>query len=104
MPGARFPEPVWPVLRVQRALAARFPLTSTGRPLRAYAQATKPRERLAKPQRDAYDRALDWARMGTTDDFGSCTLRKEKTPPFPAGSRADDGTRTHDLLHGKQTL
>jgi hypothetical protein len=33
-----------------------------------------------------------------------------KTPPSGAfkermmGLRADDGTRTHDLLHGKQTL
>ena len=33
--------------------------------LRAYAQATKRRERLSGPHLNAYDRALDWARMGT---------------------------------------
>jgi len=37
--------------------------------LRVYAQATKRRERLAKPQRDAFDRAIEWARMGTADDL-----------------------------------
>jgi integrase len=31
-----------------------------------YAQATKRRERLSGPHADAYDRALDWARMGTS--------------------------------------
>jgi integrase len=36
--------------------------------LRVYAQATKRRDRLAKPQRDAYDAALEWARMGTSAD------------------------------------
>jgi len=35
--------------------------------LRAYAQASKRRERLARPQRDAFDRALEWARMGTNE-------------------------------------
>lgn len=35
--------------------------------LRCYAQASKRRDRLAKPQLKAYDRALDWARMGTND-------------------------------------
>jgi integrase len=33
--------------------------------LRVYAQATKRRDRLAKPQRDAYDAAIEWAQMGT---------------------------------------
>jgi len=33
--------------------------------LRVYAQATKRRERLSGPHLQAYDRALDWARMGT---------------------------------------
>ena len=33
-----------------------------------------------------------------------CTLEVKKAP-FPGPlARADDGTRTHDLLHGKQTL
>jgi hypothetical protein len=29
---------------------------------------------------------------------------QQKTTPSGAFVRADDGTRTHDLLHGKQTL
>jgi integrase len=33
--------------------------------LRCYAQATKRRERLSGPHLQAYDRALEWARMGT---------------------------------------
>ncbi|MFN8224115.1 MAG: site-specific integrase, partial [Gaiellales bacterium] len=37
--------------------------------LRVYAQAVKRRDRLAKPQRDAFDRALEWAQMGTSSDF-----------------------------------
>jgi integrase len=47
--------------------------------LRVYAQATKRRDRLAKPQRDAFDLALDWARMGTSDDFVVPELRIEAT-------------------------
>ena len=36
---------------------------------------------------------------------GQATGPERENPPWPAGSRgADDGTRTHDLLHGKQTL
>jgi integrase len=35
--------------------------------LKVYAQATKRRDRLAPPHRNAYDRALEWARMGTSD-------------------------------------
>lgn len=34
--------------------------------LKVYAQATKRRERLSGPHLRAYDRALEWARMGTT--------------------------------------
>ena len=30
--------------------------------------------------------------------------QKQKTPPERGFREADDGTRTHDLLHGKQTL
>ena len=37
--------------------------------LRVYAQATKRRNRLAKPQRDAYDKAIEWAVMGTGADL-----------------------------------
>ena len=33
--------------------------------LRCYTQATKRRERLSEPHLQAYDRALEWARMGT---------------------------------------
>jgi hypothetical protein len=35
--------------------------------LRAYAQASKRRDRLSKIHRDAFDAAVDWARMGTSD-------------------------------------
>ena len=35
--------------------------------LRVYAQAVKRRDRLAKPQLKAFDRALQWAAMGTND-------------------------------------
>jgi hypothetical protein len=31
--------------------------------LRVYTQAAKRRDRLAKPQRDAFDKAIDWAVM-----------------------------------------
>jgi len=37
--------------------------------LRVYAQATARRDRMAKPQRDAYDAALDWAAMGSNVDL-----------------------------------
>lgn len=47
--------------------------------LRVYAQATKRRDRLAKPQRDAYDRALDWAQMGTSDALTIDALQTEAT-------------------------
>ena len=35
--------------------------------LRAYAQASKRRDRLARPHREAFDRALHWAQLGTND-------------------------------------
>jgi hypothetical protein len=35
--------------------------------LKCYAQATKRRERLSGPHLHAYDRAIEWARMGTTE-------------------------------------
>ena len=35
--------------------------------LRTYAQATRRRERLSGPHLKAYDRAIEWARMGTSD-------------------------------------
>jgi hypothetical protein len=31
-------------------------------------------------------------------------MLERKNPAFAGLSRADDGIRTHDLLHGKQTL
>jgi hypothetical protein len=34
----------------------------------------------------------------------SSTWPPREKAPFPGLLRADDGTRTHDLLHGKQTL
>jgi integrase len=44
--------------------------------LRAYAQATKRRERLSGPHLRANDRALEWARMGT--------IAPEEPLPIPA--------------------
>ena len=42
--------------------------------------------------------------MGHSDGGGP-VLKGEKSPRFAGAFRgADDGTRTHDLLHGKQTL
>jgi integrase len=35
--------------------------------LRTYAQATRRRERLSGPHLKAYDRAIEWARIGTSD-------------------------------------
>jgi len=37
--------------------------------LKAYAQATRRRERLSGPHLKAYDRAIEWARMGTSADL-----------------------------------
>jgi integrase len=35
--------------------------------LRCYAQASKRRDRLSKTHRDAFDRAIEWALLGTTN-------------------------------------
>jgi integrase len=45
--------------------------------LRVYAQATSRRDRMAKPQRDAYDAALDWAAMGSNVDLTLVEARVE---------------------------
>ena len=47
--------------------------------LRVYAQATKRRDRLAKPHREAFDRAIEWAQMGTNDGLTVPALRMEAT-------------------------
>jgi hypothetical protein len=47
--------------------------------LRVYAQATKRRDRLAKPERDAFDAALVWAQMGTGEDLEVPALQTEAT-------------------------
>jgi integrase len=74
--------------------------------LRCYAQASKRRDRMARPQREAFDAAIVWAAMGSNDALTVPVLQIEatKNPDERGFSRADDGTRTHDLLHGKQTL
>ena len=72
--------------------------------LRVYTQATKRRERLSGAHLRAYDRAIEWAQMGTTTSESVCWLlqRQQKTPPLSGAFRgADEGTRTLDLLHGK---
>jgi integrase len=47
--------------------------------LRCYAKASKRRDRMAKPQRDAFDRAIQWAAMGSSDDLAVPGLRIEAT-------------------------
>ena len=52
--------------------------------------------------------ALTFVRSSTVAGVGPIRnprsqMSKQK-PPVTGGLRADDGTRTHDLLHGKQTL
>ena len=53
----------------------------------------------------------DWAPMGTTAihaggaaDAGGGSLEAETPADAGASGQADEGTRTLDLLHGKQTL
>lgn len=53
--------------------------------LRVYAQASKRRDRLAGPHLKAYDRALEWAQMGTSAelllaDSAADTRKEEKSP------------------------
>lgn len=47
--------------------------------LRAYAQATKRRERLSGPHLRAYDRAIEWARMGTIEADEPMPITAEAT-------------------------
>jgi len=50
--------------------------------LRVYTQATKRRERLSGPHLQAYDRAIEWARMGTieADEPMPVTAEATKNP------------------------
>jgi integrase len=47
--------------------------------LRVYAQATKHRDRLAKPQRNAYDAAIEWTQMGTSESLSVPEVSAEAT-------------------------
>jgi len=47
--------------------------------LRCYAQASKRRERMAKPQRDAFDAAIQWAAMGSKNDLTVPELQSKAT-------------------------
>ena len=47
--------------------------------LRAYAQATKRRDRLAAPHRKQYDRAIEWALLGTGEALTVPTFDIEAT-------------------------
>jgi hypothetical protein len=47
--------------------------------LKVYAKATKRRERLSGPHRRAFDRALQWAQMGTSADPAMPELQIEAT-------------------------
>jgi integrase len=84
--------------------------THPGLALRIYAQAM----RLDEAEKDRL-RALvegsDWAQMGTnpaerTEQQEVESVSRDAENPAAAGSpsKAADGIRTHDLLHGKQTL
>jgi hypothetical protein len=45
--------------------------TDAGFTLRTYTQAVRRREKLTKAERIEFDRAVEWARMGTTDGEGA---------------------------------
>lgn len=47
--------------------------------LRVYAQASKRRDRMAKPQRDAFDKAIEWAALGSSDDLTVPAFQMEAT-------------------------
>jgi integrase len=47
--------------------------------LRCYAQASKRRDRMARPQREAFDAAIEWAAMGSSDALTVPELRMEAT-------------------------
>ena len=70
--------------------------------LRVYAQAVKRRDRLAQPQRDAFDPALEWTRMGANGEAERVLATEGNRKPRLSGAfvEADEGTRTLDLLHG----
>ena len=55
---------------------------------------------LCEPQPSGYKQKVEY---GEKDP--RCQSRhRGKNPRFTGVFEADDGTRTHDLLHGKQTL
>ena len=51
--------------------------------LKVYAQAAKRRDRLSVTHREAYDRALVWAQIGTSEPFSPAAfdIQATKTPP-----------------------
>jgi integrase len=49
--------------------------------LRVYAQVVKHRERLTAKEREAFDRAVEWARMGTNEPM--------TVPPAPASAESE---------------
>ena len=51
--------------------------------LRVYAGATKRRERLSGPRLKAYDRALEWARMGTSGEVRRCLRSTREATKSP---------------------
>jgi integrase len=53
--------------------------------LRTYAQATRRRERLSGPHLKAYDRAIEWARMGTSDVLAPVPVQLRQQKPRLAG-------------------
>jgi hypothetical protein len=54
--------------------------------------------------RAVLDRSRTRAPQAPLTPMQSGPLRSEKAVSSRANGEADDGTRTHDLLHGKQTL
>jgi hypothetical protein len=54
--------------------------------LKVYAQATKRRDRLTGPHLKAYDRALEWAQMGTSEPLTVPVFRPETTKTPPSGA------------------
>ena len=83
--------------------------THPGLALRVYARAMRLDDR-EKERLRALVEGSHWAAMGSESDSEAADSptsesRESENPRRSEGCvEADDGTRTHDLLHGKQTL
>jgi hypothetical protein len=60
------------------------------------------RSQASSPLTSRGDACQSWEKMGRKR--ASLSVLEKQNPRFTGVLEADDGTRTHDLLHGKQTL